>query len=76
MKQELSAIAFKSEDGWYVALSQEMPNAHGQGRTAAAALQDLRDCIQELIAYEQAQFKKLTRKIDRHHLINATLQIG
>lgn len=44
MRNEFTAV-IEQDDGWYVAYSPEIPGANGQGKTKAAALEDLSAAI-------------------------------
>ena len=59
---EYTAVIEKTENGWYVAQCEQMPEALTQGRTIEEAEENLIDAIQLLLEDEKEDFRKQYRK--------------
>jgi predicted RNase H-like HicB family nuclease len=50
---EYTAIIEKTEDGWYIAHCEEVPNAHTQGQTLEEAKENLKEAIELVLDCER-----------------------
>jgi predicted RNase H-like HicB family nuclease len=55
---EYTAVFEKTDDGWYVAQCEQMPNAVTQGRTIAEAKENLQDAIKMLLDIQKEEVEK------------------
>ena len=59
---EYTAVIEKTENGWYIAQCEQMPEALTQGRTIEEVKENLKDAIELLLEDEKADFRKQYRK--------------
>lgn len=49
MRYNFTAAVVDGEDGWFVAYIEELPGAHGQGRTIEDAMVSVREAVELIL---------------------------